>query len=62
MERYPNLKEEVGGSIPRCEISSTLDIKLARWSTVLCFGVGMSTSCLKKEKKREKESLDLIVN
>jgi hypothetical protein len=25
VERYPNLKEEVGGSIPGCEISSLLD-------------------------------------
>jgi hypothetical protein len=32
MERYQDLKEEVGGSIPDCEISSLLDIKLARWS------------------------------
>ena len=27
LETYPNLKEEVGGSIPGCEISSLLDIK-----------------------------------
>ena len=33
LERYPNLKEEVSVSIPGCEISSLLDIKLARWST-----------------------------
>jgi hypothetical protein len=32
VERYPNLKEEVVGSIPNCEISSLLDGKLARWS------------------------------
>ena len=32
-ERYPNLKEEVGGSVPGCEISSLLDIKLAKLST-----------------------------
>jgi hypothetical protein len=36
MERYPNLKEEVGGSIPGCEISSLLDGKLAKWSTASC--------------------------
>ena len=29
MERYPNLKEEVGGSIPGSEISSLLDRNLA---------------------------------
>jgi hypothetical protein len=27
VERYPNLKEEVGNSIPSCEISSPLDRK-----------------------------------
>ena len=31
VEGYPNLKEEVGGSNPGCEISSLLDGKLARW-------------------------------
>ena len=29
VERYLNLKDEVGGLIPDCEISSLLDIKLA---------------------------------
>ena len=29
VERYPNLKEEVGGSIPGHEISSLLDKNLA---------------------------------
>jgi hypothetical protein len=33
VERYPNFKEEVGASIPDCEISSLPDEKLARWST-----------------------------
>ena len=28
VERYPNLKEEVGGSIPGCKISSLLDKNL----------------------------------
>ena len=27
VERYPNLKEEVGGSIPGCEISSQISKK-----------------------------------
>ena len=36
VERYPNLKEEVGGSITGCEICSLLDIKLARLSAVFC--------------------------
>ena len=33
MEKYSNLKEEVGGSIPGCEISSLPGGKLAMWST-----------------------------
>jgi hypothetical protein len=33
VKRYPNLKKEVGGSIPDCEISSVLDGKPARWPT-----------------------------
>jgi hypothetical protein len=33
VERYPNLKEEVGRSIPNCEISSLPDEKIARWSS-----------------------------
>jgi hypothetical protein len=31
VERFLNLKEEVGGSIPNCEISSLLIEKLVRW-------------------------------
>jgi hypothetical protein len=31
VERYPNLKKDVGGLIPDCEMSSLLDRKLARW-------------------------------
>jgi hypothetical protein len=33
VERYPNLKKEVGGSNPDYEISSLLGGKLAKWST-----------------------------
>ena len=36
VERYPNLKEEVGRSIPSYEISSLLDRKLAKLSTASC--------------------------
>jgi hypothetical protein len=36
VERYPNIKEEFGSSIPGCEISSILDGKLAMWSTASC--------------------------
>ena len=51
VEGYPNLKEEVGGSNPDCEISSLLDVKLARvMNNLLCFDAGMSAFCLKKEE------------
>ena len=55
--RYPNLKEEVGGSIPGCEISSLLDKKMARWSTASCaLGLACQPSVLKsKEEKEENE-------
>ena len=33
VERYPNIKEEVGGSIPGCEISVVLARIHAKWST-----------------------------
>ena len=36
MERYPNLKDKVGSPITDCEISSRLDIKLAKWSIASC--------------------------
>jgi hypothetical protein len=36
VDRYSNLKEEVGDSIPACEISSLRDRKLAKWSTASC--------------------------
>jgi len=36
VERYPNLKEEVGGSIPDYEISSLLDKILVMWSIASC--------------------------
>jgi hypothetical protein len=49
---YPNLKEEVGGSIPGCEISSLPKGKLVKWSTVSC---ALALTCrhfvTKKNKK-----------
>jgi hypothetical protein len=36
VERYPNFKEKVGGSILGCEISSLPAGKLVRWSTATC--------------------------
>ena len=50
MERYPNLKEEVGSSILGCEISSLLDIKLACWSTASCFGASLLAFCLQQKE------------
>ena len=52
VERYPNLKDEVGGSIPGCEISSLLDKKTCQVvNCLLCFGVGMSTIYLTNKIK-----------
>jgi hypothetical protein len=33
VQRYPNLKKEIDGLNPGCEISSLPDEKLAKWST-----------------------------
>jgi len=58
VERYPNLKEEVGGSIFTCEISSLLHKKLARWSIVYCaltLASRPSVSKKRKKKKRKKK-------
>ena len=61
MERYPNLKEEVGGSIPDCVISSLLDIKLVRWSTASCAMVlACRPSVSKEEEKRQKEGCTYV--
>ena len=61
VERYPNLKEEVGGSIPNSEISSLLDKKLARWSTA---SYALALACRpfvsKKKKKKKKEKINVI--
>jgi hypothetical protein len=36
VEKYPNVKEEVGGSIPGCEVSSLLDKDWLKWSIASC--------------------------
>jgi hypothetical protein len=52
VKRYPNLKEEVGSSIPGYEISSLLENKTCQVvNCLLCFGVGLSAFCLKKKRK-----------
>jgi hypothetical protein len=44
VEKHPNLKEEVGGSIPDCDISSLCDNKTCQViNCLLCFGFGLST-------------------
>jgi hypothetical protein len=54
VERYPNIKEEVDGSIPACEISSLLDEKLAKWSTASCaLALACWPSVSKKKERRE---------
>ena len=52
VERYPNLKEEVGGSIfPSYEISSLLDKKTCQVvNYLMCFGAGLSSFYLQINK------------
>jgi hypothetical protein len=46
VERYPHLKEEVGGSISGYEISSLLDKQTCQVvNYLLCFGTGMLAFC-----------------
>jgi hypothetical protein len=58
VERYPHLKEEVGGSIPGCEISSLLDIKLVRWSTASC---AMALVCWPSVSKKKRKKGPLLI-
>ena len=62
VERFPNLKEEGGGSIPGYEIFYLLDRKTCHVvHFLLCFGPGLSTFCLKKKKrKKEKKCVCMI--
>src|ERR1700737_1792034 len=54
VEGYPNLKEEVGGSNPGCEISSLFDGKTCQVvNCLLCFGAGLSAFCLKIKNKNK---------
>jgi hypothetical protein len=56
VERYPNLKEGVGGSNPGCEISSLLDGKLAKWLTTSCaLAMACQPSVSKKQSKKKEE-------
>jgi hypothetical protein len=61
VERHPNLKEEVGGSIPGCEISSLLHKRGREVNFLLCFGVSLLAFCLKK-KRKEKGRFNLKIH
>jgi hypothetical protein len=60
VERYPNLKEEVGGLIPSCEISSLHDGKLAR-SLVASCALALVFSLKKERRIEEEEEEDYII-
>ena len=62
VERHPNLKEEIGGSIPGCEISSLLDKKTCQVINYLpCFDASLSASCLKREKEKKKRKMIVVI-
>ena len=54
VERYPNLKEGVSGSIPNYEISSLLNKTYQVVNCLVYFGTNMLAFYLKKEKKKKK--------
>ena len=59
VEKYPNLKEDVGGSNFGCEISSLPHEKLAKWlitSYALALACRPFVSKKKKEKKEKKNN------
>ena len=62
VERYPNIKEEVGGLIPGCDISSLLDIKTCEViNCLLCFGARMSAFCLKKKQIKKPKTKKITI-
>ena len=61
MERYPNLKKEVGGSIHVYETSSLLDRKTFQViNCLMCFDDDLSTFCLNKTKTSTWKSCFLL--
>ena len=66
VERYPNLKQEVGSSIPDDEISSLLDRKkLAKWSIASCalaLAYRPSVSTTKEAAVTDREVVDIIMS
>jgi hypothetical protein len=57
VERYPNLKEEVGNSNPGCEISSLHDGKLARWSIA---SYALALACRPFVSKSEMKTTNVV--
>ena len=57
VEEYSNLKEEVGGSNPGCEISSLLDRELARWWTASCALVSACRPFVSKKKLQQNHNM-----
>ena len=54
VERYPNLKEEVGSSNPGCEnLLSTWRKTYQVVDYLLCFDVGLTAFCLKQNYKNK---------
>ena len=62
MERYPNLKEEVGGSNLACEISSLPDGKLAKRSTASCALALAYQPSVSKKKKNSTVAITKLFN
>jgi len=58
MERYPNLKEEVGNSAPDCGISSLPNRIIAKWSIASC---ALALACWPSISKIKVRNL-IIVN
>jgi hypothetical protein len=55
MERYPNLKEEVGGLTPNCEISSLLDKKTFQVGNYLLWRWHVDLLSQKKQNNKTKQ-------
>jgi hypothetical protein len=60
VERYPNLKEEVGGSIPDCEISSLLDKKNLLGNQLHHVLWYRPIGLLSQKEKRNKQYLEVL--
>ena len=59
---YPNLKENIGSSIPAFEISSLLDRKLAWWSTASCTLALACRPFISKKNEKMKKKMDFKID